>query len=221
MDLEHLVREAVAALEQRSPAGGSGDHRVVLEPLGTRRLPLVPADPRLLRDALDSVLDNALTYSPAGSTITVMLHVAPLPVGAPPRSGKDAALASAQPDAAVVIRVQDCRIGIPAEHLGRIFERFHRVESGPTRDGNGLGLGLAIVARIVALHGGIVWGESQLGAGSTLCLALPLASEDEADGDREVPSAGSSAETSGGSDAPQGAIRPPVLGDDIVDGIVS
>jgi signal transduction histidine kinase len=179
MDLEHLLREATAVLEQRLLAGRSGEHQVVLlEPLRTRRLPLVLADPRLLRDALDNLLENALKYSPSGSTIAVTLQVAALPAVAPP-GGATVRAVPGQQDTVVVISVQDSGIGIPAEQLGRVFDRFHRVNTGLTRDIIGLGLGLAIVARIVALHGGLVWGESKLGEGSTFYVALPAAPEED------------------------------------------
>ena len=73
-----------------------------------------------------------------------------------------------------MISVEDSGIGIPTEHLDRIFDRFHRVDSGLTREVSGLGLGLSICKRIMDLHGGSVWGESTVGEGSTFFLALPL-----------------------------------------------
>jgi signal transduction histidine kinase len=75
----------------------------------------------------------------------------------------------------LIISVADSGIGIPPEHLDRVFDRFHRVDSGLTREVNGLGLGLAICKRVVELHGGRIWGESELGEGSTFYLSLPLA----------------------------------------------
>jgi two-component system phosphate regulon sensor histidine kinase PhoR len=138
----------------------------------------VEADPRLLRGALDNLLDNALKYSPSGGTIAVTLQVAALPVVAL-AGGKGVPVAPARLDRAVVISVQDTGIGIPAEHLERIFDSFHRIDTGLTHEVNGLGLGLAIVARIIGLHGGLIWGESNLGEGSTFYLALPAAQEED------------------------------------------
>jgi signal transduction histidine kinase len=137
-------------------------------------LPLVQADPRLLRDALDNLLENALQYSPSGGTIHIALQEVDLPQTAA-GGGADPVAEGTTLARAVVISVQDAGMGLPAEHLPRVLERLHRVETGLTRDGTGLGLGLAIVARIVGLHGGVVWGESTLGEGSTFYLALPAA----------------------------------------------
>jgi signal transduction histidine kinase len=178
MGLEHVVREAVTALEERLATGRFGEHRVVVQVPGAGGLPLVQADPRLLRDALDSVLENALKYSPSGGTIAVTLEVAELPEIAP-SNDTGMPVADPHPGGMVVISVQDTGIGIPAEHLERIFDRFHRVDTGLTREVNGLGLGLAICKRIVELHGGTVRGASKLGEGSTFYLAFPAALEGE------------------------------------------
>jgi signal transduction histidine kinase len=91
------------------------------------------------------------------------------------------------------ICVQDQGVGIPAEHLGRIFDRFHRVDMRLTREVDGLGLGLAICQRIVELHGGAIWAESAPGAGSTVHVLLPLeaaeATETRASDDPRMPGA--------------------------------
>jgi signal transduction histidine kinase len=72
------------------------------------------------------------------------------------------------------LRVEDHGVGIPDEHLGRIFDHFHRVDTRLTREVDGLGLGLAICRRIVELHSGAIWAESEPGAGSTFFVVLPL-----------------------------------------------
>ncbi len=74
----------------------------------------------------------------------------------------------------VEISVRDHGIGIPRAHLGRIFDRFHRVDTRLTREVNGMGLGLAICKRIVELHGETIWAESDIGAGSTFHVWLPM-----------------------------------------------
>jgi len=74
----------------------------------------------------------------------------------------------------VEICVHDQGIGIPPAHLERVFDRFHRVDTRLTREVNGIGLGLAICKRIVELHGGTIWAESDLGRGSMFHVWLPV-----------------------------------------------
>jgi signal transduction histidine kinase/DNA-binding response OmpR family regulator len=78
----------------------------------------------------------------------------------------------------IQISIRDSGIGIPQEHLARIFEKFHQVDNASTRKrGGGTGLGLAIVREIVEHHGGSVSVESELSRGSTFSIILPIAVE--------------------------------------------
>lgn len=108
----------------------------------------------LIVQAIVNLLDNAINYSKAGSTI----HLA----------------ASRQADETTVC-VRDEGIGIPQEHLPRLFERFYRVDKARSRERGGTGLGLAIVKHIAQVHGGQVSVVSTLGEGSTFTLRLPVA----------------------------------------------
>jgi signal transduction histidine kinase len=180
VDVEHIVREAGVAFKERLISGASRDYRIELDVADSGSLPPIEADPRLLRNAIDILLENALKYSPAGGTIRVSLQI----VRDPPDSGQSSPSAlvgtpagsfpfKGTPDV-LIISVEDNGIGIPAEQLDQIFDRFHRVDTGLTREVSGLGLGLSICKRIMDLHGGSVWGESTEGEGSTFLLALPL-----------------------------------------------
>jgi signal transduction histidine kinase len=71
--------------------------------------------------------------------------------------------------------VTDDGPGIPPDELASVFERFHRVDSGRSRDEGGSGLGLAIARAIVEAHGGRIWAESAPGAGASLFFVLPRA----------------------------------------------
>jgi len=73
----------------------------------------------------------------------------------------------------IVVSVSDTGIGIPAEDLNRIFERFYRVSKGRSRETGGAGVGLALVKHIVELHGGRVWAESEVGRGTRVLFTLP------------------------------------------------
>ncbi len=116
-------------------------------------LPLVHADPGRLGQVFDNLLGNAIKFSPAGSSITV-------------RVWRD--------DAFVHADVKDQGIGIPADKLGRIFDRFYQVDGSTTRRYAGTGLGLTIVKTIVESHGGQVTAESEVGVGSTFSFLLPI-----------------------------------------------
>jgi signal transduction histidine kinase len=73
----------------------------------------------------------------------------------------------------MLISVADNGPGIAAEHLGRVFERFYRVDDARSRGTGGTGLGLAIVRHIALLHGGDVSVTSEVGSGSTFTLSIP------------------------------------------------
>jgi len=118
---------------------------------------VVAGDERQLRTMLGNLLDNAVKYSD------------PQPGRPPPRVW---VRARAQADG-VVLEVQDEGIGIPESHLGRIFERFYRVDRGRSRATGGTGLGLSIVRHVALNHGGDVGVESRLGEGSLFRVRLP------------------------------------------------
>jgi two-component system, OmpR family, sensor histidine kinase KdpD len=115
-------------------------------------LPPVWADRELIEIALRQLIDNALKYSPAASSVEVA-----------------AELAVEQ----VVISVTDHGSGIPEDEQDRIFEKFYRVEASRHRI-PGAGLGLVIAREIIRTNGGDIWVESKLGAGSIFRFSLPV-----------------------------------------------
>jgi two-component system, OmpR family, phosphate regulon sensor histidine kinase PhoR len=112
----------------------------------------VDADPTALRQVLGNLIENAVRHTARGG-VTVSAE-------APPRGG-------------TTLRVRDTGSGIPTEHLGRIFERFYRVDAGRAREEGGTGLGLAIVRHLVEAHGGSVRAESVVGQGTTITVHFP------------------------------------------------
>jgi two-component system phosphate regulon sensor histidine kinase PhoR len=109
-------------------------------------------DVTLIEQAVFNLLDNAINYSSEKSDIKISADLK---------------------DLALTIKIQDHGIGIPKDHLSRIFERFYRVDKARSRNLGGTGLGLAIVKHIAQAHGGHVYVESTSGKGSTFSLHLP------------------------------------------------
>jgi two-component system, OmpR family, sensor histidine kinase SenX3 len=114
----------------------------------------VLGDPAQLGIALANLVENAVAYSGAGTRVTVAV-----------RAREDI----------VEVTVTDEGVGIAHEDLGRIFERFYRVDSARSRETGGTGLGLAIVKHVMNNHGGEVTVWSTPGVGSTFTLRLPEA----------------------------------------------
>ncbi len=120
---------------------------------------VVSGDPELLRSAFENVIRNAVSYSPANTLVAVGAR-------------RTAAAASAEP--AVEITVRDRGPGVPDRDLELIFEPFYRVEAAREhRTSAGEGLGLAIAARAVTLHGGAIRARNQPGGGLSITITLP------------------------------------------------
>jgi len=175
VNLAYLAREAITALEQRllapEHAARSWTMTLRLEDergLPTEQEPVLWADRSRLREVLDHLLDNAIHYSPEGGAITMTIR----PICTPGHTVLPPAAQEVQQ--LVELCVQDQGIGIPPAHTARVFERFHRVDTRLSRETSGLGLGLALCKRIVDLHRGTIWVESELGQGSTFHVWLPV-----------------------------------------------
>ncbi len=110
-------------------------------------------DPRRIGQVLENLVENAVKYSPDESEVQI---------------------AVAQRDGEAFLDVTDTGIGIPADDLPQVFERFHRASNVDDRRFAGMGLGLFICKGIVEQHGGRIWVESRVGTGSTFHVVLPL-----------------------------------------------
>jgi two-component system OmpR family sensor kinase len=145
VDLVPIVAEAIEG------------HPIDLELVGDE-VPIVIGDEDRLRQVVTNLVTNALTHTASGTSITVRVGV---------QDGK------------ALLEVADRGVGIPPEHAERIFERFYRIDPARVRDherspATGAGLGLSIVAGIVAAHGGTVCAAQTTGGGATFRVELPL-----------------------------------------------
>src|SRR3984957_4994148 len=109
-------------------------------------------DRSLMLRAVSNLMSNAIAHTPLGGTVT---------------------LAATAEGAAIRIEVSDTGVGIPAEALPRVFDRFFRVDPSRSKASGGTGLGLAIVQSILTLHGGSAEITSQLGRGTRVTLTMP------------------------------------------------
>jgi len=117
-------------------------------------LRVVRADSLRVGQIFSNLMENALRFAPAGSEVVLSARMGDL-------------------NQEVEFTVRDEGEGIPPDKIGRIFERFFRVDPGRVREKGGTGLGLSIVKHLVQLHGGKVWAKSGLGQGTQILLTLP------------------------------------------------
>jgi len=143
--LYEIAEHVRALLEQKAQ-----DRQVTIDIDGLSGAPAVLADPGRLEQVFLNLLDNAIKYTSAGGSVTLV--------------------AGAEGEG-VRIAVKDTGTGIPPSDLPRIFERFYRVDSARSREEGGTGLGLAIVKHLVQMMGGTVSAESS-GKGSSFYVTL-------------------------------------------------
>ena len=134
-------------LERDLPLLGARDFRVEGVREGT-----LDADPERLTQVFRNLVQNAVGHTRAGDRITV---------------------SGAAREGRIEFSVEDTGPGVPPERLGRIFDRFYRVDEARDRDHGGSGLGLPIARAIVEAHGGRIWAESPPGGGARIRFALP------------------------------------------------
>jgi len=149
VDINEVLSETIA---RSGTAVTSVEFKADLDP----RLPIVQGDRDRLIQVVSNLVNNAVKYSPDGGTVT---------------------LASRAEEGFALISVTDTGLGIPADEIGHVFERFRRVRSGAAQSIPGTGLGLTIVKQIVEMHGGKIWVESAVGHGSAFHFTIPLAVE--------------------------------------------
>lgn len=145
LPVHHLLQQAASLF-----SAASDKHRIIVD--CPPDLPQIRGDEQQLQRAFKNLLSNAVKYSPKGGAVSLGAR----------QDGDD-----------IVIWVKDEGLGIPPEALDKVFDKFFRVNSPEHRMVRGTGLGLALVRETMEAHGGRVWVESQVGAGSTFYVTLP------------------------------------------------
>ena len=147
--LPELLRSAVSMHSERA------ERRGIALALTTDPAEIgITADERRVRQIVFNLLSNAVKFTPTGGRVDVSARL---------------------DDGQVEIAVRDTGPGIPAEHLQTIFEEFEQSTDGKQAEGTGLGLPLS--RKLVELHGGLLWVESEPGRGSTFGFTLPISRE--------------------------------------------
>jgi two-component system sensor histidine kinase VicK len=145
-----IIRQTIRAFQ-----GQTGRHQIVLK--APDSVPFVMADRNKVEIVLNNLVENAINYSPDGGR--VLLEI----VG--PANGE------------LTINIIDEGVGIPQDHLDKIFDRFYRVDTSDDRKVYGHGLGLHISKRLVELQGGRIWVRSKEDQGSCFSFSLPIVTE--------------------------------------------
>ena len=156
--LAHLHRENVNVGELLSGIreyyeAPAADRGVSLSTVVPNEPVIAQLDRTLLQRAVGNLVSNALAHTPPGKSVVLGTSLEP---------------------AAVRIEVSDAGVGIPAEALSRVFDRFFRVDESRSQASGGTGLGLAIVQSIMLLHGGNVEIASKVGRGTQVTLRVPV-----------------------------------------------
>ncbi|HEX5323330.1 MAG TPA: ATP-binding protein [Capsulimonadaceae bacterium] len=145
------IAEKVAAAQRAYTS--SERHQLVVD--FPPDFPLVEADADKIDQILTNLVNNAIKYSPQGGQVKTSGRV------------NDA-------DQTVTLRVSDQGMGIPRDHIKKVFERFHRVDNRDNREIGGTGIGLFLVKSLSEAHHGVASIESDLGKGSTFIVTIPI-----------------------------------------------
>jgi len=151
IETNKLLEEAVSSLTQWA------QNKNINLQVTAQTLPNTDGDSERLYQVITNLVSNALKFTPEGGSIIAQ--------------GK---LVKRGEDEFVEISVKDSGMGIDKENLSRIFDKYEQVTANSPAGVSGLGLGLSICKAVVALHGGSIWADSELEAGSTFTFQIPV-----------------------------------------------
>jgi signal transduction histidine kinase len=152
---EFDITEVVDQVRVLNQALAAKKH-LTIERLNGDDLPLIYADRDKIKHVLGNLIGNAIKFTPDGGRVWIAFS----------RRGKNADQ--------LVVEVGDTGRGIARDHFELVFREFAQVDASPSRPHHGTGLGLAIARKLVELHSGKIWVESELGKGSRFFFTLPL-----------------------------------------------
>ncbi|BAY31295.1 multi-sensor hybrid histidine kinase [Nostoc carneum NIES-2107] len=158
ISVANLCQSSLAFIKQQALK-----KRIQLETKIPQNLPNLVVDERRIRQVLINLLNNAVKFTPEGGQITLEVN----------QLAPDITTNNSYPQHFLQIAVKDTGIGIAQENINKLFKPFIQIDSALNRQYAGTGLGLALVKRIVELHGGRVGLNSELGVGSCFTIELP------------------------------------------------
>ena len=159
VNIDSLCKSSLAFIKQQALT-----KRIQLIPKIPQDLPEITVDERRIRQVLINLLNNAVKFTMEGGTITLQVSLVPSEASTNPVPNPNH----------LRIAVIDTGIGISAENIQKLFQPFIQVDSALNRQYNGTGLGLALVRKLVELHGGTVELTSEVGVGSCFAIKLPF-----------------------------------------------
>ena len=162
-DLAERVRLDIVAADELERLEDMAQEAGLTIELHSQGVPSIAGSGRDLALLVRNLIDNAVRYTPSGGRVDVSV--------------------SAE-DGEIILQVADTGMGIPQRDLSRVFERFYRVDRARSRETGGTGLGLAIVRHVAENHGGEVTVRSELSAGSTFVVRLPVSEAARTDASR-------------------------------------
>jgi two-component system phosphate regulon sensor histidine kinase PhoR len=160
--IEEAFDQVLTVVEARA-----GEKGLMIRKEIAGELPLIRADRDRLAQILINILDNAIKFTPAGGTISIM--------------------ASPGDKENLTVRISDTGVGIPKGEIPRLGERFYRADKTRSREMGGTGLGLSIVKHLMMAHRGRVIIDSVLGHGTTVSLTFPIFRGSKSDGSPSAP----------------------------------
>jgi signal transduction histidine kinase len=167
-DLADLVRNAAADLQ-----AGASERSLEVKLEIPEQPMMVECDGDRILEVIRNLIGNAIKFSPRGSEIHVLAKTVDAPPPGMPAVWRNRVATAGNGRGFILLSVSDSGPGVPDEHKGKIFEKFHQVKQGKKLPGQGAGLGLAISRTITEAHRGALWVEDNPGGGSVFFLLIP------------------------------------------------